>query len=185
MTRAVTVRRATAEDWPAIRDVRLRALRDAPTAFSTTYDQAVERTSSDWQAWVTGEGWSGEVVTFVAESVTRRGGAPSAAPVFDGMATGAVFESEPSVAHLYGMWVAPSLRGTGLARELVGAVVAWARDRAVDEVRLCVTEGNSRAEALYANFGFARTDDDPAPLRNGTSLVMFDMRLLLEREPRS
>jgi GNAT superfamily N-acetyltransferase len=172
------VRRATPEDWPGIRDVRLRALRDAPTAFSATEERAARLAPSDWRGWTTGEGWSGEVATFVAE---RDPGAAAARrpayPAFDGMATGAVFETEPAVGHLFAMWVDPSLRGAGVAQRLVRAVIDWAHDRGVDELRVSVTDGNARAEALYAHAGFVRTGEAPKPLREGSSLTMFDMTL--------
>lgn len=178
-----TVRRARPEDWPGLRDIRLRALRDAPTAFSATYERTAGLAPSDWRGWTTGDGWSGDVATFVVERVAGQGAVrPSGSPVFDGMATAAVFAADPSVGHLFAMWVDPSVRGTGVAHGLVRAVVEWTRDRGVDEVRLSVTQGNARAEALYAAFGFARTDDDPSPLREGSPLLMFEMRLALEPE---
>jgi GNAT superfamily N-acetyltransferase len=174
------VRRARPEDWPGIRDIRLRALRDAPSAFSATYEAASGLAPSDWRGWTTGEGWSGQVATFVAERILDTTAAPAAPTVFDAMATGVVFESEPAIGHLFAMWVDPSVRGTGVAQELVQAVVEWARDRGVDELRVSVTDGNGRAEALYTHAGFVRTGDDSSPLREGSALAMFGMRLPLE-----
>ncbi len=181
----VAVRRATPEDWPGIRDVRLRALRDAPTAFSATSERTARLAPSDWRGWATGDGWAGDVATFVAE---RRAGSKAAGPtgtrVFDGMATGAVFEAEPRVGNLFAMWLDPSLRGTGVAGALVEEVIEWTRARGVGELRLSVTEGNARAEALYERFGFVRTEDEPSPLREGSPLLMFEMRLALGRQAR-
>jgi hypothetical protein len=37
----VLVREAIADDWQALRDIRLAALRDAPEAFASTYEQQV------------------------------------------------------------------------------------------------------------------------------------------------
>jgi GNAT superfamily N-acetyltransferase len=180
MTPVASIRRATVEDWAAIRDVRLRALRDAPTAFAATYEENADLPSERWKGWATGEGWSADIVTFVAERAER--GARSASespPVFDGMATGAVFDTEPDVGHLFAMWVDPSVRGRGVGRRLVEAVIDWGRHRGVGELRLCVTEGNGRAEAVYSKAGFVRTAGEPTPLREGSSLMTHDMCLPL------
>ena len=37
----VMVRTATANDWQALREIRLKALRDAPNAFGSTYAEQV------------------------------------------------------------------------------------------------------------------------------------------------
>ena len=181
MTPVARVRRATAEDWVAIRDVRLRALQDAPTAFAATYEENADLPSERWKGWATGNGWSGEVATFVAERSAGAGpsGAPASSQAFDGMATGAVFETEPRIGHLFAMWVDPSERGKGVGRGLVEAVIEWGRRRGLDELRLCVTEGNARAAAVYSAAGFVRTGEEPSPLREGSSLMTYDMRLPL------
>ena len=47
------------------------------------------------------------------------------------------------------MWVAPDLRGMGLARDLVESVLEWARQRGSDRVCLSVEPSNERAARLY------------------------------------
>jgi RimJ/RimL family protein N-acetyltransferase len=55
--------------------------------------------------------------------------------------------------HLWGMYVREEARGTGLARELVEAVVTHARER-VMVLQLSVTVGNLAARRLYEAAGF-------------------------------
>ena len=62
---------------------------------------------------------------------------------------------------LVGMWVAPALRGTGIARDLVESVLAWANERGAARVCLSVEPGNDRAARLYEKCGFAETADPP------------------------
>ena len=42
------VRRATAEDWEELRDLRLRALEDSPDAFLSTLAEALARAVIEW-----------------------------------------------------------------------------------------------------------------------------------------
>ena len=86
-----------------------------------------------------------------------------------GTATGAEYEAEPGVGHLYAMWVAPDARGAGVGRALVDAVVAWARARGCDRLVLSVTETNEGARRFYEACGFADTGERQ-PLREGSAL---------------
>jgi hypothetical protein len=45
----VMVRTATANDWQALREIRLEALRDAPNAFGSTYAEQVLLVEADWR----------------------------------------------------------------------------------------------------------------------------------------
>jgi RimJ/RimL family protein N-acetyltransferase len=58
-------------------------------------------------------------------------------------------------AHLWGMYVRHVARGTGLARQLVEAVLTFAQER-VELVQLSVVAGNVPAQRLYASLGFTR-----------------------------
>lgn len=105
------VRRVRADEWEALRDVRLRALGDTPLAFSTTLAEARLRDETWWREAAArgtrGDSW----ITFIAEG---RG------PLL-GMATGhypdedLVERDEPSLASLMQMWVAPEARRVVLA----------------------------------------------------------------------
>ncbi|MFA7460561.1 MAG: GNAT family N-acetyltransferase, partial [Trueperaceae bacterium] len=65
-------------------------------------------------------------------------------------------------ARLYSMVVAPDFRGRGLAKQLLDAAEAGARERGVVVMRLEVREENAAAIALYERAGYTvrgRTDD--------------------------
>ncbi len=147
------VRRVRADEWEALRDLRLRALADAPRAFSTTHLEASARTEQEWRdaavRGATGDRW----VTFVATD----------AEGLVGMATGRLAEeqervrAEGSVADLIQMWVDPRWRRRGIARRLAGAVIEWAAARGAKAVRLSVVLGEDGAVALYTSLGFRDT----------------------------
>lgn len=139
--------RATNEaDWEAVRDVRLRALEDAPYAFGSTIERERGRTEAEWRKWA-GPGRWPNGVTFVATESDR----------FVGLAAGFPEEDEPDAVHLVSMWVDPSIRRTGVGRALIDAVVGWARERGARSVHLWVADGNDAATSLYRSCGFEPT----------------------------
>ena len=153
----VVVRRITAADAALLRQVRLAALHDAPEAFASTYAAEAAMAEGDW--------------------ALRASGGASGADRFTGLAfdgddcVGLVggFRNEHDGHHadidLVSMWVAPSHRGSGVAEQLVDAVLEWARDDArAQVVGLWVTRGNDRAQRFYERLGFVETGDvQPLP----------------------
>lgn len=56
---------------------------------------------------------------------------------------------------IYGMYVAPELRGQGAGRQLMQELIGRARDRpGLDRLTLSVTTGQTAARQLYASLGF-------------------------------
>lgn len=140
------IRRAEAEDWELLRDVRLRALSEDPDAFLATHAQESRFGNEQWQA----RAAQANGASFVVE------GADGA----EGLVTGIV-DADPATVFLVGMWVAPALRGDGTARELVAHVLEWARARGAERVCLSVEGHNLRAARLYERCGFTETKDPP------------------------
>ena len=134
--------RAGFDDLDDIRDVRIRAMADAPHAFGSTLERERSLSDSDWRLRIERGPWW----------LARPEGPGSAV----GLVAGMVDPDEPSARQLVGMWVDPSARGTGTAGRLVEAVLAWARDDGAEGVVLWVADGNERAERLYARMGFSR-----------------------------
>jgi RimJ/RimL family protein N-acetyltransferase len=156
------------EDWAAFREIRLRSLLDSPDAFGSTYGEESSRSEPAWRDWAAGRWRGGVAVAFAGRD-------PTGAVV--GTATGAEFEAEPGVAHLYAMWVAPDARGAGVGRELVETVTAWALGRGCQRLVLSVTETNARARRFYEACGF--TDrGERRPLREGSDL---DVQIFAKR----
>jgi GNAT superfamily N-acetyltransferase len=62
------------------------------------------------------------------------------------------------------LWVAPTHRGTDVARDLVRAVLGWAAATGARTVALWVTRGNDRAQRFYERMGFIVSGDvQPLP----------------------
>jgi len=140
----MAVRRIRAEEWRALRALRLRALADAPDAFLMTLADVELDPDEVWQEWAERAATSERTAVFVDDD-------------FTGMAGGHVGEGDDSDAVLFGMWVAPERRGSGLAEALVETVVGWARTRGVERVVLNVVDSNTPAIRLYERCGFRDT----------------------------
>lgn len=154
---------AQAEEWRAVRDLRLRALADAPDAFGSTLERERAYGEGEWLGWISG--WDGSVNRLLA-AVERE--------AWIGMAVGSHEDGRDHV-HLYGMWVDPVARRRSLGSELVEAVIAWAIERRTSAIELGVTESNPGAVAFYRRMGFADTGER-SPLRDGSALAVIKMR---------
>lgn len=162
----VTVERVTREAWRAMREVRLAALLDAPSAFGSTYRREEAFGEADWLLRLT------RGVTFLAHD-----------PALDGRPVGiaggtAVGAERPGTVELVSMWVDPRARRCGVGGSLVAAVVAWSREAGAGRVHLWVTESNTAGRALYAKYGFTSTGErrpspsDPALHEIGMALAV-------------
>ncbi len=138
-------------EWPILKQVRLRALADAPEAFSTTLAQAQDYTDTDWQ-----------------ERARRFAHPPPAAARIAylsntpcGMMT--CYPASPQtplaapIAELTAVWVDPAARGQGAGEALAASIVTWAVTQNIRTLQAWVMEDNPRALAFYKKVGFAET----------------------------
>jgi ribosomal protein S18 acetylase RimI-like enzyme len=132
--------RLTSGDWQRLRKLRLRALVDAPGAFSGTYAEAEARPQESWVQQL-------EMPTFVA---VRDGDDV-------GMVRCARDARDEGTAWLMSMWVAPEARRSGIGSALVDAIIEYARSRRLTRLVLDVADDNAAAIALYARKGFEPT----------------------------
>lgn len=168
---AARVRRLRADEWKAFKELRLRALLDAPTAFGSTYEEQSRLGDDYWQGRARQGAEAGDSVLFVAE---RKG-------ALRGMAWGVIDGEAAGIAHLYGMFVDPGLRGREVGRALVDAVCGWAQARGLRAVVLDVTDVNAPAIRLYERCGFARTGRTQ-PLPHTPSITEIEMERVLTSE---
>lgn len=173
------VRRIRADEGPLLRAVRLRALADAPLAFGSTHAREAALDDDHWRAWAADGAAGQRAVWLLAVAADASAGEPV------GLASGVIDAGDPTLAHLYSMWVAPEARRTGAATTLIEAVAAWARDRGATRLRTSVTVGNAGAERLYARAGFEDTGER-RPLRHDdveTGAVVAELERSLAPSP--
>jgi ribosomal protein S18 acetylase RimI-like enzyme len=155
----------TADLVEPFREVRLRALQDAPLAFGSTYARESQLSDEEWRQRV--GTWNGDrSVALLAWDGQR--------PC--GIAAGYLHADRPSDAVLVSMWVAPTHRRQGIGHQLVEQVVAWAESKGATTVRLMVTSINDPAIAFYERLGFIKTGrSEPYP--NDAELVEHEMAI--------
>jgi len=165
---AFSIRPFTADEWPAYRAIRLRALADAPDAFSTTLDTQQVLPPETWAARLSNAAASGKDYPLVAE---LQGQAV-------GMAWAKVDADDASIVNLFQMWVAPEARGQGVAGGLLEEAIRWAGARGAQALQLGVNCANLPAVRLYERAGFAETGWRE-PFRPGSDMTEQRMRLAL------
>jgi GNAT superfamily N-acetyltransferase len=162
----VTIRRLQAQEWPAYRALRLRALADAPHAFGSSLALEESWRPELWMARLAAASTSGRDCPLVAEA--------------DGALHALVWAKcdadQAGVVNLFQMWVAPEARGQGVAAALLRDAIAWARSIGAQRLRLGVVEGNDAAARLYARAGF-RDVGAPEPVRPGSPTLEQAMQL--------
>ena len=123
-------------DWERFRAVRLASLSESPAAFGSRYDDWVDAPIERWQARLV------QVpLTLLAHEGTEAVGVVSGQPVAE------------EWVELISMWVAPAVRGTGVAGQLIDAVGSWAAGQG-RRTFLMVRSDNLRARTSYERAGF-------------------------------
>jgi len=169
---AMQIRRLEAADASAYRALRLRALREYPEAFTSSYEEdAVQPTafaaqrlaSPDFAAWGAFQGE--ELYGIVGLERERR-------------------SKNRHKAAVVGMYVAPEAARQGAGRALLQALLAHARAAGIESLVLTVTEGNAAAQQLYAAAGFRSIGIEPDAIRvAGRSWAKNHMHLAPRQAP--
>ncbi|MFD4262714.1 GNAT family N-acetyltransferase [Streptomyces sp. NPDC058534] len=152
------IRSIRADEWPAVKELRLRALRDplAHLAYLETYDDAAARPDSFWQERAAGgaEGASG------AQQIVAEGpgglwlGTLTVLVEEAGTTDWAGFPVARTQGHVVGVFVRSEWRGSGLTKALFAAGLEWAWANGAERARLIVHPDNARAQGAYRNAGF-------------------------------
>jgi ribosomal protein S18 acetylase RimI-like enzyme len=163
----VEIREVTADDWQAMRDVRLAALQEAPHAFASTYAREAPFTKEQWLGRI-----SDRAINYLAYLPGASEAAGIAGVYIDDDGAG---NRSPE---LVSMWVRPAARGQKAGEALIEATADWARRRGFDHLHLWVTESNDPARRLYERCGFTRTGQRQ-PLPSDPALTEIGMRRAL------
>jgi len=161
--KGVDVRPLRAGEGARLRALRLRALRDAPLAFASSFEIEVARPDWYWADRADASARASDSVVFVADDGGR----------WIAMAASRWFDQPAGIAQLWGMWVEPAARGIGLGRLLVDRVVSWATERGADRLRLGVADRAPEVAAFYEHLSFKRTGETKLLSLDGATTAFF------------
>jgi ribosomal protein S18 acetylase RimI-like enzyme len=149
-------------DWRVWRDLRLKALADAPYAFGETLAGARSKSEEHWRSWWADDDGTGPRYIGLLD------GAPA------GMC-GILFPKDLArMPLIIGMWTSPKARGRGVARAMLDACVAYCETAGHPQLLLGVVEDNLPARRLYEGYGFTETGDT-MPLHSDPSKSVISM----------
>jgi RimJ/RimL family protein N-acetyltransferase len=150
------IRRLAPSDVDAFRSVRLDALRLHPEAFGASYEDEAALDRADFVERLAAPGFArfgafdehGSLVGVIGLMI--RSGAKQRHKAF-----------------LFSMYVDAAHRGTGLAQQMVEAVIAAAREAGAIVLQLTVAADNAPARRLYRRMGFTTYGIDRRSLKIG------------------
>ena len=154
--RMAEIRELQASDGMLLKEVRLRALRDAPHAFGgmRTYEEETAFPDSQWHQLAAELGgevplWRDRCAAFVAFQGDEA----------CGIASTYLCSRVPGRAFFSAAWVDSRFRRQGNGRALVRKAIDWAQARNADHLRLWVDDANPDADAFYLALGFVPTGE--------------------------
>lgn len=171
-----TVARIRPDDWRELRDVRLRALADAPSAFGSTLAREAAFPDDVWRE------RAAQGRTLLARTAPDGGPPDDGGPAGNDRSPGPVVgiaavvpsPDDATVAELVSVWVEPGARGSGVAASLLARAEDLAAGLGARTLALWVTATNAPALRLYERAGFAPTGETQ-PLPSDPRLVELRM----------
>lgn len=154
-TRATEVR-----DWMILKEIRLAALLDTPTAFGVSYQTAITDSDEQWKQRASSETQPRFWLAFKEDKAT-------------GMVGAGMDQAERY--NLIAMWVEPESRELSVAESLVNAVKSDATSRGFKEIFLDVSPDNLKALRFYKKHGFVFTGEEK-PLASHPKIQVHTMK---------
>ena len=143
---AITVRPLGEDDWKLYRDVRLSALKESPEAFAASASSEQELEEATWRqrmgrsTRLVAEDESGEPIGVVSLRVDSRP------------------DEDTPYGELFGLWVDPQRRGSGIAVKMLDSLLEHARAAHLGAVIYWVGTDNARAVSFASSHGFLPTE---------------------------
>lgn len=162
----LTVRLLDEPEWSVYRDVRLRALAESPDSFTETLAEEADRDEQFWR----------DRMTRSHRLLAERGQVP------EGIVSLGPYEPEPAAAEVFGLYVVPEARGTGVSWRLVEAAAALATQQDYLQLYYWVGTDNGRAVGFAYNFGF-RISDYRRPSRASDLEPGEEIAMVLSLQP--
>lgn len=160
-SQVISVRRIRRGEGQLFRQLRLASLQQAPYAFSSTYETALQCSSASWGEQADSTAQGSERSTFLAFCEHTPVGIAALYQHPQGSRSGEILQ----------VWVDPAYRNRGVATRLVEAIFEWAAANGLQVILARVTKENTKAVSLYEKIGF-RLADGAALERPGEAVLV-------------
>jgi len=147
------------------KELRLRALKDAPTAFSETYEQVIEFDSSYWEL----------ISNSMVEPNLQRMFIAKKSANCVGSVYALIDQNDSTVGRLGGMWVESANRNNGIGVKLFNSHKNWAMKLKFKSIKLWVQESENCAKPFYSKLGFIETGIKKQCLDKVLCEMQFDL----------
>jgi ribosomal protein S18 acetylase RimI-like enzyme len=149
------IRALTPADAAIVREIRLRALQEHPSAFGSSYEEEKDFALEKWAERLNGQPNNISFGAFLEEELVG--------------INSFLRNTHLKMRHrgnIVAMYTLPHLRGQGIGRALLQAAIGYARQLdGLEDITLAVTVGNERAKRLYEKMGFSTYSYEPRFLR--------------------
>lgn len=160
--------------WREYRDLRLRALKEEPEAFTSAYLASTELPETHWRQRLADAQRAERSWLLFAKEEGR----------LVGMLGAYVDEKSTDSATIVSVFVPREERGRGISSLLMAAILqAVSGKRHLHKARLDVNAGQERAVALYLRFGFRETGRKPVTSGSGNAAIQIEMERPLPFRP--
>ena len=161
LSEAIIKIRATEEqDWMILKEIRLAALLDTPTAFGVSYQNAITDSDDQWKQRASSKKQLKFWLAFKESKAI-------------GMIGAGLDESNRY--NLIAMWVEPKSRQLGVAERLLNVVKSESINRGFKQVFLDVSPDNLKASRFYRKHGFVFINEKK-PLTSHPDIQVQTMR---------
>jgi RimJ/RimL family protein N-acetyltransferase len=145
-----TTRRIHLDEYKLYKKIRMEALKEAPYAFSSKYEDAIRRTDKEWIEQANSLAMSTSKCAFFALHGRKIIGLCA---IYRDYA--AMMEAE-----LAQLWLNPDYRGSSYSKELLACAFSWAKENGITRVWARVNYYNERAIRFFEKAGFENEAGD-------------------------
>lgn len=160
MQETIKIRATEQRDWMILKEIRLAALLDTPTAFGVSYQNAIINSDEQWKQRASSKTQPKFWLAFKDDKGIGMIGA--------GL-------DEANRYNLIAMWVEPESRQLGVAEHLVNTVKSEAINRGFKQIFLDVSPDNLKASRFYKKHGFTFNGDEK-PLSSHPNIQVQTMK---------
>ena len=143
----ITISRLNLDEWSKYKKLRLEALKNEPSSFSSSYEDSLKSPNDKWKEELQKSHNEDSIVMFFAKDGGRLVGM-----------IGAFWQDKEKTKHIgniFGVYVNPGYRGKGIGKLLMEAILNKLNDMPqIEKIKLGVVMQQTPALKLYEKYGF-------------------------------